>query len=99
MCPSRAAALLLLLASPLLAQTPPICKKFASAQSTQKQLSPSDELQQTIESACNDRAALVRNLEGYLQEYLQAPERLQVFRAHLEACLHVPHLPKAPFQP
>src|SRR5438034_3599936 len=95
MCPSRAAALLLLLASPLLAQTPPISKKSASAQSTQKQLSPSDELQQTIESAGNDRAALVRNLEDYLQKYPQAPERPQIFRALVEACLQLRDTPKA----
>src|SRR5438552_13660442 len=89
MCPSRAAVLLLLLASPLLAQTPPISKKSAPAQSASKQLSPSDELQQTLESAGNDRAALVRNLENYLQKYPQAPERPQIFRALVEACLQL----------
>jgi len=95
MCPSRAAVLLLLLASPLLAQTPPISKKSAPAQSASKQLSPSDELQQTIESAGNDRAALVRNLENYLQKYPQAPERSQIFRALVEACLQLRDTPKA----
>jgi thiol-disulfide isomerase/thioredoxin len=95
MCPSRAAVLLVLLASPLLAQTPPISKKSASAQSIPKQLSPSDELQQTIESAGNDRAALVRNLETYLQKYPQAPERPQIFRALVEACLQLRDTPKA----
>ena len=95
MCSSRAAVLLVLLASPLLVQTPPISKKSASAQSTQKQLSPSDELQQTIESAGNDRAALVRNLENYLQKYPQAPERPQIFRALVEACLQLRDTPKA----
>ncbi len=95
MCSSRAAALLLLLVSPLLAQTPPIPKKSASTQSTPKQLSPSDELQQTIEAAGNDRAALVRNLENYLQKYPQAPERPQIFRALVEACLQLRDTPKA----
>jgi len=92
---SRSAVLLLLLASPLLAQTPPISKKSASTQSTPKQLSPSDELQQTIEAAGNDRAALVRNLENYLQKYPQAPERPQIFRALVEACLQLRDTPKA----
>src|SRR5260221_5181520 len=94
MCPSRAAVLLVLLASPLLAQTPPISKK-SPAQSAPKQLPPSDELQQTIESAGNDRAALVRNLEIYLQKYPQAPERPQIFRALVEACLQLRDTPKA----
>jgi len=95
MCSLRTAVLLLLFASPLLAQTPPISKKSASTQSIQKQLSPSDELQQTIESAGNDRAALIRNLEIYLQKYPQAPERPQIFRALVEACLQLRDTPKA----
>jgi len=97
---SLAAASLFFFASPLFAQTakpnpsaPP--KKSTSAQSIQRQLSPSDELQQTIESAGNDRAALVRNLENYLQKYPQAPERPQIFRALVEACLQLRDTPKA----
>ncbi|HWZ98795.1 MAG TPA: TlpA disulfide reductase family protein [Candidatus Dormibacteraeota bacterium] len=89
-----AAALLFLFAPSLFAQTtlqnpsiPP--KKDAGKQSASKQLSPSDELQQTIESAGNDRAALVRNLENYLKKYPQAPERPQIFRALVEACLQL----------
>jgi len=92
---SRAAVLLLLLASPLNAQTPPVPRKSATAQSVPKQLSPSDELQQTIESAGNDRAALVRNLEAFLQKYPQASERPQIFRALVEACLQLRDTPKA----
>jgi len=83
-----AAALILLLAPPLFAQNVPASKK-SSAQSAAKQLSPSDELQQSIESAGNDRAALVRNLEAFLQKYPQAPERPQIFRALVEACLQL----------
>src|SRR6267142_670825 len=86
--------LFLLLASTLFAQTPyqnpaPAQKKDASRQSPAKQLSPSDELQQSIESAGNDRAALVRNLEEYLKKYPQAPERPQIYRALVEACLQL----------
>ena len=83
-----AAALILLLAPLLFAQNAPASKK-SSAQSAAKQLSPSDELQQSIESAGNDRAALVRNLEAFLQKYPQAPERPQIFRALVEACLQL----------
>jgi thiol-disulfide isomerase/thioredoxin len=81
-------ALLLLLAAPLFAQNTPTSKK-SPAQSSPKQLSPSDELQQSIESAGNDRAALVRNFENFLEKYPQAPERPQIFRALVEACLQL----------
>jgi thiol-disulfide isomerase/thioredoxin len=77
-------------------QSPPPQKKSPAAQSAApKQLSPSDELQQTIEAAGNDRAALVRNLESFLQKYPQAPERPQIFRALVEACLQLRDTPKA----
>src|SRR5215475_14342151 len=75
--------------------TPPSQKKPPAAQSAPKQLSPSDELQKTIESAGNDRAALVRNLEGFLEKYPQAPERPQIFRALVESCLQLNDTPKA----
>src|SRR5215470_3649516 len=78
------------------AQTPSIPQKKESAkQSGAKQFSPSEELQQAIDSAGNDRAALVRNLENYLQKYPQAPQRPQIFRALVEACLQLRDTPKA----
>lgn len=64
-------------------------KKLSNSQSAASKLSPSDELQQSIEAAGNDRAALVRNLEAFLQKYPQAPERPQIFRALVEACLQL----------
>ncbi len=70
-------------------------KKSAAPQSAQKQISPSEELQQTIEAAGNDRAALVRNLETFLQKYPQSAERPQIFRALVEACLQLNDAPKA----
>jgi thiol-disulfide isomerase/thioredoxin len=78
-----------LLAPALFAQTAPAPKKSQSSQSAKKPLSSSDELQQSIEAAGNDRAALVRNLEGFLQKYPQAPERPQIYRALVEACLQL----------
>lgn len=94
---SLAAASLFLCTSPLFAQSAPQNPTAPPKKttSTQRQLSPSDELQQTIESAGNDRAALVRNLETYLQKYPQAPERPQIFRALVEACLQLRDTPKA----
>lgn len=45
------------------------------------------ELQRAIESAGNDRVALARNLEEYLQRFPDSPRRTQVFRALIEVCL------------
>jgi thiol-disulfide isomerase/thioredoxin len=93
---SVAAALCLFLAPALSAQTAPQNPApSAKKQSVPKQLSSSDELQQTIEAAGNDRAALVRNLESFLQKYPQAPERPQIFRALVEACLQLRDTSKA----
>src|SRR5215813_9403464 len=90
------AALLFFLPAPLFAQAtpqnvPPAQKKSA----TPKQLSPSEELQKTIEAAGNDRAALVRNLENFLDKYPQAAERPQIYRALVEACLQLNDTSKA----
>src|SRR5262250_3168288 len=90
------ALILILFATNVFAQTPtqnapPAQKKPAAP----KQLSPSEELQKTIEAAGNDRAALVRNLENFLDKYPQAPERPQIFRALVEACLQLRDTPKA----
>ena len=54
-----------------------------------KTLSPSEELQQTINAAGNDRAALVRNLEAYLLKYPESPQRPQIYRALVEASLQL----------
>lgn len=48
-----------------------------------------NELHRAIELAGNDRAALVRNLEDYLRRFPEAPRRLQVYRALVEAALHL----------
>src|SRR6202045_1759390 len=49
----------------------------------------SEELQQAIASAGNDRAALVRNLEAYLIKYPDSPQRPQIYRALVEANLQL----------
>ena len=62
-------------------------KKAAQKQAAAKPLSPAEELQKAISDAGNDRAALVKNLQGYLDKYPEAPERPQIYRALVEACM------------
>jgi thiol-disulfide isomerase/thioredoxin len=50
---------------------------------------PDEELQQAIDNAGNDRAALVRNLEAFLKKYPQASQRTRIYRALVEACLQL----------
>src|SRR5256885_904227 len=64
----------------------PAEKKPAQKQTPAKPLSPAEELQKAITDAGNDRTALVRNLQGYLEKYPDAPERPQIYRALVEAC-------------
>ena len=44
------------------------------------------ELQKALDTAGNDRRALVRNLKGYLQRFPDAPRKADVYRALVEAC-------------
>jgi len=62
-------------------------KKTASKQSAGKALTAAEELQKAINEAGNDRAALVKNLQNYLEKYPDAPERPQIYRALVEACM------------
>src|SRR5471030_1544443 len=65
-------------------------KEPASRQGAQsKPPTPDEELQRTIDSAGNDRAALVRNLEAFLKKYPEAPQRLRIYRALVEASLQL----------
>ena len=54
-----------------------------------KPLSETEELQQAIDRAGNDRAALVRNLEDFLKDYPESRQRPQIYRALVEACLQL----------
>jgi thiol-disulfide isomerase/thioredoxin len=56
---------------------------------TQTHPTPDEEFQQAIDSAGNDRAALVRNLEAFLQKYPEAPQRTRIYRALVESCLQL----------
>src|ERR1700686_4667903 len=69
---------------------PPSSKVAASnPASSAKQPSPEEELHQAISKAGNDRAALVRNLEAFLKEYPDSPQRPQIYRALVEASLQL----------
>jgi thiol-disulfide isomerase/thioredoxin len=62
-------------------------KKSAQKQSTAKPPSRAEELQKAISDAGNDRTALVKNLQAFLEKYPDAPERPQIYRALVEACM------------
>jgi thiol-disulfide isomerase/thioredoxin len=54
-----------------------------------KQPNADEELQQAINSAANDRAALLRNLEAFLGKYPDSAQRPQIYRALVEASLQL----------
>jgi thiol-disulfide isomerase/thioredoxin len=60
-----------------------------------KALSETEELQQAIDRAGNDRAALVRNLEDFLKNYPESRQRPQIYRALVEASLQLRDSPRA----
>lgn len=51
--------------------------------------SENEELQQAIDTAGNDRAALVRNLEAFLKVYPESRQRPQIYRALVEASMQL----------
>ena len=53
------------------------------------QPSPAEELQLLVESAGSDRAALVRNLEAFLNKYPESSQRPQIYRTLVEASLQL----------
>ena len=70
-------------------QSSPPPKSSGKQGDTQTHPTPDEELQQAIDSAGNDRAALVRNLEAFLQKYPEAPQRTRIYRALVESCLQL----------
>jgi thiol-disulfide isomerase/thioredoxin len=61
----------------------------SKAASPFKQPSPEEQLQQAINGAGNDRAALVRNLEAFLKENPDSRQRPRIYRALVEASLQL----------
>ncbi len=79
------------LTSPLCAEAPSSNdkKQNSAAKASPKQPSPEELLQQAINNAGNDRAALVRNLEAFLKEFPDSRQRPQIYRALVEASLQL----------
>jgi thiol-disulfide isomerase/thioredoxin len=61
----------------------------AKQASSAKLPSPEEALQHAIADAGNDRAALVRNLEYYLDKFPESPQRPQIYRALVEASIQL----------
>ncbi|HKT48480.1 MAG TPA: redoxin family protein [Candidatus Acidoferrales bacterium] len=73
-------------------QTPASPSVRPGGKSNTKQQSapnPEEELQQAVNAAGGDRAALVRNLEDYLKRYPGSPQRPRIYRALVEASLQL----------
>jgi thiol-disulfide isomerase/thioredoxin len=99
--PAFAALLLCALAFPAWAGigeqfrlTQPTASQASSAGRTKDktsagQPSPEEELQRALNDAGSDRAALVRNLEGFLKKYPDYPTRTGIYRALVEASLQL----------
>ncbi|MBZ5528354.1 MAG: TlpA family protein disulfide reductase [Acidobacteriia bacterium] len=68
---------------------PERAEKPAKSKSSASPNSAEEDLQRAIQSAGNDSAALVRNLEAYLQQYPDSPRRPQIYRALVEAELQL----------
>ena len=68
---------------------PSSTEKTPSDAISKNDANPETELQKTIADAGNDRGALVRNLERYLQRFPDAPRKAAVFRALVESCQQV----------
>jgi thiol-disulfide isomerase/thioredoxin len=82
-------------ASPAQSQTSPAPKSGSKQAVSPKQPSPDEELQEAIDNAGNDRAALVRNLESFLKRYPEAQQRVKIYRALVEASLQLRDTPRA----
>jgi thiol-disulfide isomerase/thioredoxin len=67
----------------------PTLKSGSKQSPGEKTPSPDEELQRAIDNAGNDRAALVRNLEAFLKTYPEAPQRVRIYRALVEATLQL----------
>jgi thiol-disulfide isomerase/thioredoxin len=68
----------------------PVMKPIAPRQPpAAKPPSETEELQQAIDHAGNDRASLVRNLEAFLKDYPESRQRAQIYRALVEASLQL----------
>ena len=68
------------------AKAPSSAGKSAPEPISKEDASPEIELQKAVNSAGNDRVALVRNLKDYLRRFPDAPRKASVYRALVESC-------------
>jgi thiol-disulfide isomerase/thioredoxin len=91
-------ALLVSLLLPALALSqgaPGVTNQGAPGSAPQANATEQQELRRAIDSAANDRAALLRNLEVFLKKYPESPQRPQIYRAIVEASLQLRDFPRA----
>jgi len=74
-------------AKPALAAVPPSAPP--DTKHSQNVPSEQQDLQKAIDSAGNDRAALVKNLEEFLRKYPESSQRSQIYRALVESSLQL----------
>ena len=91
--PALAALLVCAMVSPLCAAQRPAWQssnpRSTRDKSSAKPPSPDEELQRALSDSGSDRAALVRNLDGFLKKYPDYPNRTSVYRALVEANLQL----------
>ena len=68
------------------AASPALQPKTSAEANAKSDAEAENELQKALATAGNDRAALVRNLENYLQRFPESPRRAGVYRALVESC-------------
>lgn len=74
---------------------PPATPGTAGSSLPQPDLTEQQDLQKAIDGAANDRAALVKNLEAFLNKYPQSSRRPQIYRALVESDLQLRDFPRA----
>jgi len=97
--PACAALLICALVSPLCAgqRTPWQASHAGSVKEKSSAKAPTadEELQRALSDAGSDRAALLRNLEGFLKKYPDYPNRTSIYRALVEASLQLKDVVRA----
>ena len=87
--PARARIVLQSQENPSPASQLPKTTTSPKEKSTSKPPSPEEDLQRALTEAGSDRAALVRNLEAFLNKYPDYPNRTRIYRALVEASLQL----------
>jgi thiol-disulfide isomerase/thioredoxin/regulator of sirC expression with transglutaminase-like and TPR domain len=97
---SRPILLLLAVSLACLMPLPTVCQEALKQSNPPAAVAPQDnraqsqdterqDLQKAIDNAANDRAALVKNLEAFLQKYPESSQRPKIYRALVESSLQL----------